>query len=147
MALCKYPSAIRLIHQLSVYSAMYADSDENGEQHMLMCQVILGAAELVLQGFDQFCQSGEHFDTGADDLFAPKQLIVWSTHMNTHILPLYVVRFKLSPKWHSMLLHWLDFSFFHLCLVWLIFFSKDSVFRVGMRKSCSVSDIEPSSSC
>jgi hypothetical protein len=77
---------------------MYADNDKNGEQHMLMGQVTLGAAELVLQGFDQLCPSGEHFDTGADDLFAPKQLIVWSTHMNTHILPLYVVRFKLSPK-------------------------------------------------
>ncbi len=98
MALCKFPSTIRLIHQLSVYSAMYADNDENGEQHMLMCQVTLGAAKLVLQGFDQFCPSVKHFDTGADDLFAPKQLIVWSTHMNTHILPLYVVRFKLSPK-------------------------------------------------
>jgi hypothetical protein len=128
-------------------SAMYADNDENGEQHMLLCQVILGAAELVLQGSDQFCPSSEHFDTGADDLFAPKRLIVWSTHMNTHILPLYVVRFKLSPKWHGMLLHWLVFSFFRLFLVWLIFFSKDSVFRVGIWKSCSVSDVEPSSSC
>ncbi|CAM6025272.1 unnamed protein product [Sphagnum balticum] len=82
-------------------SAMYADNDENEEQHMLLCQVILGAAELVLQGSDQFCPSSEHFDTGADDLSAPKRLIVWSTHMNTHILPLYVVRFKLSLKWHG----------------------------------------------
>jgi len=147
VALCKAPSTMRLIHQLSVYSAIYADIDENGEQHMLLCQVILGAAELVLQGSDQFCPSSEHFDTGADDLLAPKRLIVWSTHMNTHILPLYVVRFKLSPKWHGMLLHWLVFSFFHLFLVWLMFFSKDSVFRVGMWKSCSISDIEPSSSC
>jgi hypothetical protein len=82
-------------------SAVYADNDENGEQHMLLCQVILGKPEPVLQGSDQFHPSSEHFDTGADDLSAPKRLIVWSTHMNTHILPLYAVSFKLSPKWHG----------------------------------------------
>jgi hypothetical protein len=82
-------------------SAVYADNDENGEQHMLLCRVILGKPEPVLQGSDQFHPSSEHFDTGVDDLFAPKRLIVWSTHMNTHILPLYAVSFKLSPKWHD----------------------------------------------
>ncbi|CAM6067386.1 unnamed protein product [Sphagnum tenellum] len=86
-------------------SAVYADNDENGEQHMLLCRVILGKPEPVLQGSDQFHPSSEHFDTGADDLSAPKRLIVWSTHMNTHILPLYAVSFKLSPKWHE---EWYD---------------------------------------
>jgi hypothetical protein len=84
-------------------SAVYADDDKNGEQHILLCRVILGAAELVLQGSDQFHPSSEHFDTGADDLFAPKRLIVWSTHMNTHILPLYVVSFKLAPRWRELM--------------------------------------------
>jgi hypothetical protein len=92
---------MRLIYELPVYSAVYADNDENGEQHLLLCRVILGRPERVLQGSDQFHPSSEHFDTGADDLFAPKRLIVWSTHMNTHILPLYAVSFKLSPKWHG----------------------------------------------
>ncbi|CAK9227198.1 unnamed protein product [Sphagnum troendelagicum] len=86
-------------------SAVYADNDENGEQHMLLCRVILGTAELVLQGSDWFHPSSENFDTGVDDLSDPKRLIIWSTHMNTHILPLYVVSFKLSPKWHSKFLH------------------------------------------
>jgi hypothetical protein len=86
-------------------SAVYADNDENGEQHMLLCRVILGTAELVLQGSDRFHPSSENFDTGVDDLSDPKRLIIWSTHMNTHILPLYVVSFKLSPKWHSKFLH------------------------------------------
>jgi hypothetical protein len=86
-------------------SAVYADDDKNGEQHILLCRVILGAAELVVQGSDQFHPSSEHFDTGADDLFAPKRLIVWSTHMNTHILPLYVVSFKLAPRWRGKSLH------------------------------------------
>ncbi|CAK9877113.1 unnamed protein product [Sphagnum jensenii] len=86
-------------------SAVYADNDENGEQHMLLCRVILGTAELVLQGSDWFHPSSENFDTGVDDLSDPKRLIIWSTHMNTHILPLYVVSFKLSPKWHK---EWYD---------------------------------------
>jgi hypothetical protein len=94
---------MRLIYELPVYSAVYADNDENGEQHMLLCRVILGKPEPVLQGSDQFHPSSEHFDTGVDDLFAPKRLIVWSTHMNTHILPLYAVSFKLSPKWHELM--------------------------------------------
>jgi hypothetical protein len=99
------PDVMRLICELSMYSAMYADNDENGEQHMLLCRVILGTAELVKQGSDRFHPSSENFDTGVDDLSDPKRLIIWSTHMNTHILPLYVVSFKLSPKWHSKFLH------------------------------------------
>lgn len=81
-------------------SALYADYDENGEQHVVLCQVITGASEVVKPPSEQFHPSSEHFDTGVDDLLAPKRLIVWSTHMNTHILPLYVVSFKLPPRWH-----------------------------------------------
>jgi hypothetical protein len=39
------------------------------------------------------------------DLYDPKWLIIRSTHMNTHIVPLYVVSFKLNPKWHNKFLH------------------------------------------
>jgi hypothetical protein len=88
---------------LSRVSAVYADNDEKGEQHVVLCQVVLGASELVAYGSDQFHPSSEQFDTGVDDLVNPKRLIVWSTHMNTHILPLYVVSFRLPPRWHQMM--------------------------------------------
>jgi hypothetical protein len=84
-------------------SAIYADNDENGEQHVVLCKVILGASELVAYGSTQFHPSSEEFDTGVDDLVSPRRLIVWSTHMNTHILPLYVVSFRLPPRWHHLM--------------------------------------------
>jgi hypothetical protein len=138
-------------------SAVYADVDKNGEQHILLCRVILGAAELVLQGSDQFHPSSEHFDTGADDLFAPKRLIVWSTHMNTHILPLHVVSFKLAPRWRGKSLHQhmvaiLVFWFFCQLYVWLVFFSTncawtrnvDYFFLFGMLGLASAIKLEKS---
>uniref|UniRef100_A0A0D6R274 Poly [ADP-ribose] polymerase n=1 Tax=Araucaria cunninghamii TaxID=56994 RepID=A0A0D6R274_ARACU len=82
-------------------SAAYSDVDENGEQHMVLCQVILGNCEQVMLGSQQYHPSSEEFDTGVDDLKNPKQYIVWSTHMNTHILPLYVVSFKVPPQLHE----------------------------------------------
>jgi hypothetical protein len=82
-------------------SAIYADNDENGEQHVVLCKVVLGACELVAYGSDQFHPSSEEFDTGVDDSVSPRRLIVWSTHMNTHILPLYIVSFRLPPCWHN----------------------------------------------
>lgn len=91
-------------------SAIYADNDENGEQHVVLCKVILGASELVAYGSDQFHPSSEEFDTGVDDLVSPRRLIVWSTHMNTHILPLYVVSFRLPPSWHRKFRHSLNYS-------------------------------------
>uniref|UniRef100_A0A7I4D572 Poly [ADP-ribose] polymerase n=1 Tax=Physcomitrium patens TaxID=3218 RepID=A0A7I4D572_PHYPA len=84
-------------------SAVYADNDDSGEQHVVLVRVVLGTSELVKQGSDQFHPSSEKYDTGVDDLVSPKRLIVWSTHMNTHILPLYVVSFKLPPLWHKMM--------------------------------------------
>lgn len=78
-------------------SAAYSDVDENGEQHMVLCRVIMGNIEQVKHGSQQFHPSSEQFDTGVDDLQNPKRYIVWSTHMNTHILPEYVVRFRVPP--------------------------------------------------
>jgi hypothetical protein len=40
-----------------------------------------------------------------DDLSNPKWLIIWSIHMNIHIVFIYVVSFKLNPKWHNKFLH------------------------------------------
>jgi hypothetical protein len=152
-----FPNIMRLICEFAVNSAVYADVDKNGEQHILLCRVILGAAELVLQGSDQFHPSSEHFDTGADDLFAPKRLIVWSTHMNTHILPLHVVSFKLAPRWRGKSLHQhmvarLVFWFFCQLYVWLVFFSTncawtrnvDYFFLFGMLDLASAIKLEKS---
>ncbi|KAI5054641.1 hypothetical protein GOP47_0029786 [Adiantum capillus-veneris] len=82
----------------SFLSAFYSDIDEDGVQHMLLCKVILGKMEEVCAGSKQFCPSSEDHDTGVDDVASPSRYIVWSTHMNTHILPLFVVSFKMAPS-------------------------------------------------
>ncbi|KAM5572037.1 putative inactive poly [ADP-ribose] polymerase SRO5 [Rosa sericea] len=69
--------------------------DEDGLRHLLLCRVILGKQEVVLPGnSEQYHPSSQEFDSGVDRLFAPKKYIVWSTHMNTHILPEYVISFR-----------------------------------------------------
>uniref|UniRef100_A0A0C9QRJ3 TSA: Wollemia nobilis Ref_Wollemi_Transcript_12702_2744 transcribed RNA sequence n=1 Tax=Wollemia nobilis TaxID=56998 RepID=A0A0C9QRJ3_9CONI len=82
-------------------SAAYSDVDENGEQHMVLCRVIMGNMEQIESGSHQFHPSNEHFDSGVDDVKNPKCYIVWSTHMNTHIHPEYVVSFKVSSEAHE----------------------------------------------
>ena len=82
-------------------SAVYSDVDENGEQHMVLCRAIMGNMEQVACGSEQFHPSSEAYDAGVDNLSNPKRYIVWSTHMNTHILPEYVVSFKLEPPCQS----------------------------------------------
>eukprot|EP00250_Pteridium_aquilinum_P014538 c22048_g1_i4 orf=613-2301(+) len=77
-------------------SAVYSDVDENGEQHIVLCKVIMGRMEQVQAGSQQFHPSNEDYDTGVDDAKRPKRYIVWSTHMNTHILPLFIISFKLA---------------------------------------------------
>lgn len=76
---------------------MFSDIDENGEQHVVLCCVIMGNIEQVVRGTKQFHPNSEAYDSGVDDLSDPKRYIVWSTHMNTHILPEYIVSFKLRP--------------------------------------------------
>ena len=76
---------------------MYSNVDENGEQHMILCKVVLGKSEQINPGSHQFHPSSEEYDTGVDELENPKRYIVWSTHMNTRILPEFIVTFKLSP--------------------------------------------------
>ncbi|XP_020537437.1 probable inactive poly [ADP-ribose] polymerase SRO5 isoform X2 [Jatropha curcas] len=71
--------------------------DKNGLRHLLLCRVILGKPEIVHPGSDQGHPSSEEFDSGIDNLLSPKKYIVWSTHMNTRILPEYVISFKASP--------------------------------------------------
>ncbi|XP_050376930.1 probable inactive poly [ADP-ribose] polymerase SRO5 isoform X2 [Argentina anserina] len=70
-------------------------ADEDGLRHLLLCRVILGKPEVVLPGnSEQYHPSSQEFDSGVDRLLAPKKYIVWSTHMNTHILPEYVISFR-----------------------------------------------------
>lgn len=72
-------------------------ADEDGLRHMLLCRVILGKMEVIPAGSQQYHPSSDDFDSGVDNLSAPKRYIVWSTHMNTHILPEYVVTFRAPP--------------------------------------------------
>ncbi|KAJ7956243.1 Poly [ADP-ribose] polymerase [Quillaja saponaria] len=68
--------------------------DKDGLRHLLLCRVILGRQELVRPGSDQCHPSSEDYDSGVDNLIAPKKYIVWSSRMNTHILPEYVISFR-----------------------------------------------------
>lgn len=88
----------------SLISALYSDVDENGEQYMLLCKVIMGRTEQVHPGSEQFHPSNEEYDTGVDDLGNPRRYIVWSTHMNTHILPHFVISFKLEHSLRAVIL-------------------------------------------
>nr|GMD33057.1 probable inactive poly [ADP-ribose] polymerase SRO5 [Ipomoea batatas] len=71
-------------------------ADENGMRHVLYCRVILGKTELVRPGSTQWHPSSQEFDCGVDDLVFPKKYIVWSTNINTHILPFYIISFTIS---------------------------------------------------
>ncbi|CAN4122459.1 unnamed protein product [Withania somnifera] len=75
-------------------SEMMADIDENGEKHLILCQVIVGKLEKVGLGPRQFFPSSVDFDTGVDDLNNPKMYVVWCGNMNTHILPMCIVSYK-----------------------------------------------------
>ena len=58
----------------------------------------MGNMEQVQPGSEQFHPSSENYDNGVDDITNPKHFIIWSTHMNTHIHPEYVVSFKVSTQ-------------------------------------------------
>ncbi|KAF5957506.1 hypothetical protein HYC85_004731 [Camellia sinensis] len=88
--------------------------DEDGLRHVLLCRVILGNTELVHPGSEQFHPSSEQFDSGVDNLVSPKKYIVWSTHVNTHILLEYIISFRVtypSTGWHRIPTSpWMPFS-------------------------------------
>ncbi|XP_062116271.1 probable inactive poly [ADP-ribose] polymerase SRO5 [Humulus lupulus] len=68
--------------------------DEDGVRHLLLCRVILGKSEEVRLGSQQFLPSSDEFDSGVDNLSSPKKYIIWSTHMNTCVLPEYLISFR-----------------------------------------------------
>ncbi|KAF3330984.1 putative inactive poly [Carex littledalei] len=77
-------------------SAMMAREDEKGDRHVILCRVIMGRAEQVEAGSSRSHPSSAEYDSGVDNLQNPKWYIVWGTHMNKHILPEYLVTFKIS---------------------------------------------------
>lgn len=76
--------------------------DEQGFRHLLLCRVIMGKLEAVPAGSDQRRPSSEEYDSGVDSFSSPNEFIVWSNKINTHVLPEYVLSFKLaSDKGHE----------------------------------------------
>ncbi|KVI06332.1 probable inactive poly [ADP-ribose] polymerase SRO5 isoform X2 [Cynara cardunculus var. scolymus] len=71
-----------------------ASLDDDGIRHILLCRVILGKTELVNPFSTQCHPSSEDFQSGVDNLASPKKFVVWSSQMNTHILPEFVISFK-----------------------------------------------------
>lgn len=76
--------------------------DKDGLRHLLLCRVILGKMEVVAEDSEQCRSSSEEYDSGVDSFSSPKEYIVWSNRINTHVLPEYVLSFKLaSNKGHE----------------------------------------------
>ncbi|KAL8547508.1 hypothetical protein ACS0TY_007012 [Phlomoides rotata] len=77
-------------------SVQFADPDEDGVKHMLLCRVIMGKMEEIRPNSEQYNPSCEEFDSGVDNLSSPRKYIVWSSRMNTYILPEFMVSFRAS---------------------------------------------------
>ncbi|KAK8521464.1 hypothetical protein V6N13_077563 [Hibiscus sabdariffa] len=77
--------------------------DNSGMRYLMLCRVILGKAELVQPGSTQCHPSSDEFDSGVDDLSTPNKFIVWTTHLNTHILPEYILSFRAPSSWKGLL--------------------------------------------
>ncbi|RDX74928.1 putative inactive poly [ADP-ribose] polymerase SRO5, partial [Mucuna pruriens] len=76
----------------------------HGLRHLLLCRVILGKTEVVPRGSNQCCWSSEEYDSGVDDLSDPKEYVIWSNRINTHVLPEYVLSFRL-PSSKGLVFH------------------------------------------
>ncbi|XP_023877877.1 probable inactive poly [ADP-ribose] polymerase SRO2 [Quercus suber] len=80
--------------QFSIDGALSSDVDEDGLKHILLCRVIMGNMEVICPGSNQFHPSSQNFDSGVDNLLAPRRYIVWSANMNSHIFPIFIISFK-----------------------------------------------------
>ncbi|KAG9137193.1 hypothetical protein Leryth_012022 [Lithospermum erythrorhizon] len=65
--------------------------DEDGVRHLILCRVLMGQMEQVPAGSEQCYPSSKDFDSGVDNLANPRKYIVWGSHMNTHIMPKFVI--------------------------------------------------------
>ncbi|KAJ0987287.1 hypothetical protein J5N97_005643 [Dioscorea zingiberensis] len=95
----------------SFASVNLCDDDEKGIQYMLLCRVILGNAQQVRTGSKLYCPSSTCYDSAVDNLANPNCYLIWSTQLNTHIHPEYVVSFKLAPRVHDYLSELKDLRF------------------------------------
>lgn len=76
------------------HSALSSEVDGDGLRHILLCRVIMGNMEAVCPGSTQFHPSSQKFDSGVDNVLAPRRFIVWSANMNSHIFPAFIISFK-----------------------------------------------------
>lgn len=86
-----------LFYFFYVFRALVCEADEEGTKHLLLCRVILGKPEQIVSGSKQSYPSSSQFDSGVDDLENPRKYVIWSSTMNSYILPSHVVSFK-SPR-------------------------------------------------
>uniref|UniRef100_A0A2P2JHQ2 Uncharacterized protein MANES_18G053100 n=1 Tax=Rhizophora mucronata TaxID=61149 RepID=A0A2P2JHQ2_RHIMU len=70
--------------------------DGNGEKHVILCRVVLGNVERVQAGSRKYYPSNVNFDNAVDDFVNPRCYVVWSSNMNSHIIPECVLSFKPS---------------------------------------------------
>lgn len=68
----------------------------DGARHLILCKVILGRAEIVKPDTKQCYPSCENYDSGVDSFSAPTKYMIWSSRMNTHVWPAYVISFRVS---------------------------------------------------
>ncbi|XP_076918363.1 putative inactive poly [ADP-ribose] polymerase SRO2 [Bidens hawaiensis] len=71
-------------------------ADSDGLMHVLLCRVILGRPEVIGFGSRRDGPSSTTFDSGVNDETSPTTYVVWEHHMNTHILPVYAVSFRID---------------------------------------------------
>ncbi|KAL0800011.1 hypothetical protein Bca101_055186 [Brassica carinata] len=83
--------------KFSLSAAEATEEDEEGLRHLLLCRLILGKPEEIVSGSKQAYPSSVEFDSGVDDLHNPRKYIIWTSTMNSYILPTYIVTFK-SPR-------------------------------------------------
>ncbi|KAL5053670.1 hypothetical protein RYX36_034352 [Vicia faba] len=74
--------------------AMCTVADENGLRHVLLCRVIVGKFESVAADSKQSQPSCNEYDTGVDDILAPRKHIIWTAFMNSYIHPDYILSFN-----------------------------------------------------
>ncbi|CAK8578650.1 unnamed protein product [Lathyrus sativus] len=78
----------------SIDSAMCTVADEDGLRHVLLCRVIIGKFESVAADSKQSQPSCNEYDTGVDDILAPRKHVIWTAFMNSYIHPDYIISFN-----------------------------------------------------
>ncbi|XP_058723513.1 probable inactive poly [ADP-ribose] polymerase SRO4 [Vicia villosa] len=66
----------------------------DGVRHLILCRVILGRTQIVKPDTKQCYPSCEDYDSGVDSFSAPTKYVIWSSRINTHVWPAYVINFR-----------------------------------------------------